>query len=93
MVLLLKTCIAKSFEMTRNDLTVENGERHRHRMCDHQCWACYAKNVIYYSLLVTPFKSNIVTLLITVISYTTSYITFPSHHTEVVTVYLPHKCY
>ncbi len=31
-----------------------------------QCWASYSKNVIYYSLLVTPFKSNIVTLLITV---------------------------
>ncbi len=30
-----------------------------------QCWASYSKNVIYYSLLVTPFKSNIVTLLIT----------------------------
>ncbi len=29
-----------------------------------QCWASYSKNVIYYSLLVTPFKSNIVTLLI-----------------------------
>ncbi len=31
----------------------------------NQCWASYSKNVIYYSLLVTPFKSNIVTLLIT----------------------------
>ncbi len=30
-----------------------------------QCWASYSKNVIYYSLLVTPFKRNIVTLLIT----------------------------
>ncbi len=30
-----------------------------------QCWASYSKNVIYYSLLVTPFKSNIVTLLVT----------------------------
>ncbi len=30
-----------------------------------QCWASYSTNVIYYSLLVTPFKSNIVTLLIT----------------------------
>ncbi len=30
-----------------------------------QCWASYSNNVIYYSLLVTPFKSNIVTLLIT----------------------------
>ncbi len=30
-----------------------------------QCWASYSKNVIYCSLLVTPFKSNIVTLLIT----------------------------
>ncbi len=30
-----------------------------------QCWASYSKNVIYYSLLVTPFKCNIVTLLIT----------------------------
>ncbi len=30
-----------------------------------QCWASYLKNVIYYSLLVTPFKSNIVALLIT----------------------------
>ncbi len=64
-----------------------------------QCWASYSKNVIYYSLLVTPFKSNIVTyyFLATVISYTTSYITFSSRHTEVVTVYLPHiiclECY
>ncbi len=31
----------------------------------HQCWASYSNNIIYYSLLVTPFKSNIVTLLIT----------------------------
>ncbi len=55
-----------------------------------QCWASYSKNVIYYSLLVTPFKSNIVTyyFLATVISYT---ITFSSRPTEVVTVYLPHK--
>ncbi len=30
-----------------------------------QCWASYSKNVIYYSLLVTRFKSNIVTLLVT----------------------------
>ncbi len=30
-----------------------------------QCWASYSKNVIYYSLLVTTFKINIVTLLIT----------------------------
>ncbi len=29
-----------------------------------QCWASYSKNVIYYSLLVTPFKSNIVTYLL-----------------------------
>ncbi len=61
-----------------------------------QRWASYSKNVIYYSLLVTPFKSNIVTLLsyyflATVISYTASYITFSSCPTEVVTVYLPHK--
>ncbi len=26
-----------------------------------QCWARYSNNVIYHSLLVTPFKSNIVT--------------------------------
>ncbi len=58
-----------------------------------QCWASYSKNVIYYSLLVTIFNSNIVTyyLLATVISYTTSYITFSSRPTEVSTVYLPHK--
>ncbi len=31
----------------------------------YQCWASYSKNVVYYSLLVTPFKSTIVTLLIT----------------------------
>ncbi len=31
----------------------------------HQCWASYSNNVIYYALLVSPFKSNIVTLLIT----------------------------
>ncbi len=30
-----------------------------------QCWASYSNNVIYYSLLVTPFKSNIVTFRIT----------------------------
>ncbi len=29
-----------------------------------QCWASYSNNVIYYSLLVTHFKSNIVTLLL-----------------------------
>ncbi len=29
-----------------------------------QCWASYSKNVIYYSLLVTPFKSNIVIMLL-----------------------------
>ncbi len=54
--------------------------------------ASYSKNVIYYSLLVTPYKSIIVThyFLTTVISYTTSYITFSSRPTEVVTVYLPH---
>ncbi len=53
-----------------------------------QCWASYSKNVIYYSLLV--IKSNIVTyyFLATVISYITSYITFSSCLTEVVTVYL-----
>ncbi len=40
-------------------------------VCDIQCWVSYSKNVIYYSLLVTPFKSNIVTyyFLATVISY------------------------
>ncbi len=35
---------------------------------DNQCWASYSNNVIYYSLLVTPFKSNIVTLLLSVSS-------------------------
>ncbi len=35
------------------------------RITHNQCWASYSKNVIYYSLLVTPFESNIVTLLIT----------------------------
>ncbi len=34
-------------------------------MTADQCWASYSNNVIYYSLLVTPFKSNIATLLIT----------------------------
>ncbi len=34
-------------------------------MSHRQCWASYSNNVIYYSLLVTPFKSNIVNLLIT----------------------------
>ncbi len=50
----------------------------------NQCWTCYSKNVIYYSLIVTPFKSNIVTyyFLATVISY----ITFSSRPTDVVTV-------
>ncbi len=60
------------------------------RTCVQQCWAGYSKSVIYYSLLVTPFKSNIVTyyFLPTVISYTTSCITFYSCPKEVVTVYL-----
>ncbi len=38
---------------------------HFNEDCYSQCWASYSKNVIYYSLLVTTFKSNIVTLLIT----------------------------
>ncbi len=35
------------------------------RLLFDQCWASYSNNVIYYSLLVINFKSNIVTLLIT----------------------------
>ncbi len=46
-----------------NPLTKE--ESCRVYNCDDQWWASYPNNVICYSLLVTPFKSNIVTLLIT----------------------------
>ncbi len=63
-------------EITWNRMKTSLRAQHRHRdtqtfapyckeVYESQCWASYSKNVIYYSLLVTPFKSNIVTLLIT----------------------------
>ncbi len=58
---------------------------------EDQCWVSYSKNVIYYSLLVTLFKSNIVTYYFLATLF--SYITVSSRRTEDVTVYLPHKCY
>lgn len=45
--------------------------------------------IIYCSLLITPFKSSTITcyFLATVIYYTTSYMTFPLHPTEVLIAY------
>ncbi len=78
---------------------IEQKPRHCNYLCVFvaakvSCWVSYSNNVIYYSLLVTPFKSNIVTyyFLATVISYTTCYIV-SSRHTEAVPMYLPHKAY
>ncbi len=34
-------------------------------MSHNQCWASYSENVIKYWLLITPFKSNHVIVLIT----------------------------
>jgi len=63
-----------------------------HDLCTHyedRCWAFYLENnIFYHSLLVTPFKSNIITYYLgTVIRYTTHNITFPLHPKEFVIAY------